>query len=92
MLRPTKAAKNRSALQIFFAHHGDTWAKLGRQSISSTGLPDAIVSNQKSQLGTENVGIFYVDLEYIKSIWYILQPFGMLHGDLVYYILGHLVI
>jgi hypothetical protein len=33
----------------------------------------------------ENVGIFYVCLEYITVIWYILRPFGNL--DTIWYIL-----
>jgi hypothetical protein len=42
-------------------------------------LPDGIFSYQKSRfgyiwegLGMENVGIFYVHLEYLTAVWYIL--------------------
>jgi hypothetical protein len=32
----------------------------------------------------DKVGIFYGHLEYIKALWYILRPFGILSGHLVY--------
>jgi hypothetical protein len=50
-------------------------------TVSESGLPDGIFSNQKSQFGDfleglriENVGMFYGHLEYITAIWYILWP------------------
>jgi hypothetical protein len=57
-----------------------------------TGLPDGLFSNQKSEfgyilvgLGMEKVGIFYDYLEYFTAIWYILWPFGIVCGHLVYF-------
>jgi hypothetical protein len=51
----------------------------GRQA----GLPDGVFSKQKSKFGSileglrmENIGIFYVHLEYFTAIWYNLWPFG----------------
>jgi hypothetical protein len=49
-----------------------------------TGLPDGIISNQKSKfglilegLGIETVGIFCGLFEYIMAIWYMFWPFGI---------------
>jgi hypothetical protein len=49
-----------------------------------SGLPDRLLSNQKSQfeknsqgLRFENIDIFYVHLEYFMAIWNILWPFGI---------------
>jgi hypothetical protein len=33
----------------------------------------------------ENVGIFYGHLEYFNAIWYILWPFGIVCGHLIYF-------
>jgi hypothetical protein len=56
-----------------------------------SGLPDGILSNQKSQFGyilvglrMENVGIFYGNFEYYTANWYILRPLG--NGVFIWYI------
>jgi hypothetical protein len=56
----------------------------------TTGLPDVLFSNRKSQfgsilagIGTENVVIFYNQLEYLMAIWYNLWQFGIVYGHLV---------
>jgi hypothetical protein len=56
----------------------------------SSGLPDGIFLNQKAKfyvegLPMEDVDIFFVLLEDLKAIWYILLPFGLLFGYLVYF-------
>jgi hypothetical protein len=33
----------------------------------------------------ENVDIFYSPLVYFTAIWYILWPFGIIYGNLVYF-------
>jgi hypothetical protein len=59
---------------------------------SSPGLPDAILSNQKSHfwyilegLGMDNVGILFGRLEYMISIWCILWQFCAFCGYFVYF-------
>jgi hypothetical protein len=56
------------------------------------GLQDDISSNQKSHYGyileclaMEDVGVFYGQLVYFMSIWYIFWSFGMLFPVLVCY-------
>jgi hypothetical protein len=63
-----------------------------KNSYLAAGLPDGLLSNQKSQfwknfgsLGIENVVIIYDLLEYFTTIWYNLQPFGIVCGHLVYF-------
>jgi hypothetical protein len=62
-------------------------------AVPRPGLPDGIFSNQKYQfwhtlesLGIENVGMFYVRLEYLTYIWYmyIMTTFC---GPFVYFLL-----
>jgi hypothetical protein len=55
------------------------------------GMPDGLFSYQKSQFGyifeglrIENAGIICDHLEYFWIIWYILWPFGIVCGHLVY--------
>jgi hypothetical protein len=57
---------------------------------SKAGLPDALISNQKSQfgnilvgLGMENVFIFYDHLECFMAIWYNSWQFGIVCGHVV---------
>jgi hypothetical protein len=61
-------------------------------SMYAAGLPDGLFSHQKSQfwlnlegIGIENVAIFYDLLEYCTTIWYNIQPFGIVCGHLVYF-------
>jgi hypothetical protein len=61
-------------------------------SNARAGLPDGLLSNQKSQFGKfcrglamENLGIFYDHLVYFKAIANILWPFGIFCGNLVYF-------
>jgi hypothetical protein len=56
------------------------------------GLPDGFFSFKKSHfakilecLGMENVGMFYDHLEYFTALWYILWPFAIICGHLVYF-------
>jgi hypothetical protein len=56
------------------------------------GLPDGLISNQKSQFGKigdslkwENVDIFYEHLEYFTDIWDILRPIGTFCVYLVHF-------
>jgi hypothetical protein len=55
-------------------------------------LPDGLFSNQKSQFGhilegfeTENVFIFYDNMECLMAIWYNLWQFGIVCGHWVYF-------
>jgi hypothetical protein len=34
----------------------------------------------------ENTGIFYVHLEYLTAIWFILRPFGTFCGHLLHFV------
>jgi hypothetical protein len=62
------------------------------ESWKKSGLPDGLISNQKSQFGftleglkMENVFIFYGHLEYFMAIWYSLWQSGTVCGHLVYF-------
>jgi hypothetical protein len=58
---------------------------------STSGLPDGLFSNKKSQIlgnfwiGLVNVGIFYDHLEYYMAIWYNLWASGIVCGHLLYF-------
>jgi hypothetical protein len=61
-------------------------------SMLTPGLPDALLSNQKSGfgfilegLGMENVGIIYDHWEYFTAIRYNLWQFGIVCGHLVHF-------
>jgi hypothetical protein len=58
----------------------------------ASGLPDGIFSNKKSRFGVildglamEDVGIFCGHLVSFTAIWYILKPFGLFYGYLLYF-------
>jgi hypothetical protein len=60
--------------------------------VCSTGLPDGLLANQKTEFGQilevlamENLCIFYDHLVYFTAIVTILQPFGIFCGNLVYF-------
>jgi hypothetical protein len=64
----------------------------GPTSSLRPGLPDGLFSQQKSQFGyilegleMKHVGVFYDTSEYFMAIWYILWPFGIVCGHLVYF-------
>jgi hypothetical protein len=70
----TSAEHNNSKLENFFPVN----LKLGHWDCSRTGLPDGIVSNQKSRFGyileglaVKDVGILYGHLVHFTAIWFI---------------------
>jgi hypothetical protein len=63
-----------------------------KTGILTAGMPDGLLSNQKSQFGSileglamENVGIFYVHLVCFTAIGNILWSLGIFCGHLVYF-------
>jgi hypothetical protein len=51
------------------------------RQLGKPGLPDGIFSSQKSKFGKFLEGLATKD---VMAIWYILQPYGIFYGHLVY--------
>jgi hypothetical protein len=59
------------------------WSRVARWYIFKTKNPN--LGKFRRELGMEKVGKLYGYLEYITAIWYILQPFGIFYGHLVFF-------